>query len=89
MEQILNVDAGQPPYVELFTHHPLMFMSLGNQRRLSKQVRAAAAGCAALQCQQWYCSRQPAAALQAWESLRVIMYRVLGFANKMHWQSRV
>ncbi|KAF6264975.1 hypothetical protein COO60DRAFT_1186230 [Scenedesmus sp. NREL 46B-D3] len=38
MEQILDVDAGQPPYVELFTHHPLMFMSLGNQRAACKQA---------------------------------------------------
>jgi hypothetical protein len=56
MEQILDVDAGQPPYVELFTHHPLMFMSLGNQRMACKQVSAAAAGFAAcLQHQQWCC----------------------------------
>uniref|UniRef100_A0A383VJ83 Guanylate cyclase domain-containing protein n=1 Tax=Tetradesmus obliquus TaxID=3088 RepID=A0A383VJ83_TETOB len=38
MEQILDVDAGQPPYVELFTHHPLMFMSLGNHRMACKQA---------------------------------------------------
>ncbi|WIA11522.1 hypothetical protein OEZ85_011633 [Tetradesmus obliquus] len=38
MEQILDVDAGQPPYVELFTHHPLMFMSLGNHRMDCKQA---------------------------------------------------
>jgi hypothetical protein len=91
MEQILDVDAGQPPYVELFTHHPLMFMSLGNQRRLSKQVRSAAAGCAAmLQCQQWYCCfRQPAAALKAWESLRVIMSRLLDVAGRLQWQRSI
>jgi hypothetical protein len=65
MEQILDVE---PPYVELFTHHPLMFMSLGNQRRAFKQVRPAAAGCAAmLQCQQWRCcSKLPATELKAW-----------------------
>lgn len=39
MDQILDVDA-QPPYVEVFTHHPLMLMTLSNHRLAYTQVPA-------------------------------------------------
>ncbi|KAF8070908.1 Ighmbp2 [Scenedesmus sp. PABB004] len=52
MEQILDVSGAQPPYVELYSHAPLMLMSLCNHRLAAAQAtpRELLYWCHSVQC---------------------------------------